>query len=280
MRVEYIIHTCLECDWHVFLIPCWWLQVTLYGKQKVPCLLYYTQLQERIMENNTSANVSESSPDSSATLVFIRLPLYTLLPLAKPSGCTTLQACMCLSDTERVSCLFSIKRTKFFWAKCFDVYMQVKSSSQPISDEIFKHLVSESASFRKLSASNDISSTFWPFDMTTEAPKPVWQFPTAFSLDSSLHWLGLCWTLGDFSVLECWLFILWLSGIGCHGTDVVHSHMFCSGLWQGLLLGIDAEFVALSASEKVMSFVFLLGLNIIAAVIRMINLSSLACWCK
>ncbi|KAH9536486.1 hypothetical protein CY35_16G002500 [Sphagnum magellanicum] len=108
--------------------------VTLYGKQKVPCLLYYTQLQERIMENNTSANVSESSPDSSATLV--------------------------------------------------------KSSSQPISDEIFKHLVSESASFRKLSASNDISSTFWPFDMTTEAPKP------------------------------------------------------------GLLLGIDAEFVALSASEK------------------------------
>jgi hypothetical protein len=142
------------------------------------------------MENNTSANVSESSPDSSATLVFIRLPLYTLLPLAKPSGCTTLQACMCLSDTERVSCLFSIKRTKFFWAKCFDVYMQVKSSSQPISDEIFKHLVSESASFRKLSASNDISSTFWPFDMTTEAPKP------------------------------------------------------------GLLLGIDAEFVALSASEK------------------------------
>jgi hypothetical protein len=80
--------------------------VTLYGKQKVPCLLYYTQLQERIMENNTSANVSESSPDSSATLVFIRLPLYTLLPLAKPSsGCTTLQACMCLSDTEMVSCL-------------------------------------------------------------------------------------------------------------------------------------------------------------------------------
>jgi hypothetical protein len=53
--------------------------------------------------------------------------------------------------------------------------------------------------------------------------------------------------------------------------------MFCSGLWQGLLLGIDAEFVALSASEKVMSFVFLLGLNIIAAVIRMINFSSLAC---
>lgn len=174
MRVQYIIHTCLECDWHFFLIPCWWLQVTLYGKQKVPCLLYYTQLQERIMENNTSANVSESSPESSATLVFIRLPLYTLLPLAKPSsGCTTLQACMCLSDTERVSCLFSIKRTRFFWAKCFDVYMQVKSSSQPISDEIFKHLVSESASFRKLSASNDISSTFWPFDMTTEAPKPV-----------------------------------------------------------------------------------------------------------
>jgi hypothetical protein len=30
----------------------------------------------------------------------------------------------------------------------------------------------------------------------------------------------------------------------------------------------------------VMSFVFLLGLNIIAAVIRMINFSSLACWCK
>jgi PAB-dependent poly(A)-specific ribonuclease subunit 2 len=86
------------------------------------------------MENNTSANVSESSPESSATLV--------------------------------------------------------KSSSQPISAEIFKHLVSESASFRKLSASNDISSTFWPFDMTTEVPKP------------------------------------------------------------GLLLGIDAEFVALSASEK------------------------------
>jgi hypothetical protein len=26
--------------------------------------------------------------------------------------------------------------------------------------------------------------------------------------------------------------------------------MFCLGLWQGLLLGIDAEFVALSASEK------------------------------
>jgi PAB-dependent poly(A)-specific ribonuclease subunit 2 len=26
--------------------------------------------------------------------------------------------------------------------------------------------------------------------------------------------------------------------------------MFCWGLWQGLLLGIDAEFVALSASEK------------------------------
>nr|XP_024386798.1 PAN2-PAN3 deadenylation complex catalytic subunit Pan2-like isoform X3 [Physcomitrium patens] len=97
--------------------------VTLYGKQKVPCLLYFSRVKEPVVDS--SNHTTQSLPAGSLTIQ------------PSPAG------------------------------------FQGRSHGTPISDEIFKRLILETrASLDSPAAVSNPYTTFLPFDMTTEFPKP------------------------------------------------------------------------------------------------------------
>lgn len=79
-----------ECSW---LLTYSMFQVTLYGKQKVPCLLYYTRVEESVAESATTGISNSSSSDLHSSQ-----PSPTVLkPLVRNVACVMIELMLALA---------------------------------------------------------------------------------------------------------------------------------------------------------------------------------------